>query len=500
MPDTVPVGVSNDKLGSLITTDIGVLLDGVDPADAYEVLDPVLNNTIGYNKSAQDIATILTRGIYGIEGLCDWLDLLVTNHGIDSTLLEPRVARLCDALILWYAFTDIFLRLKCCELICLTWLSGAVPQAQDSLSHVTSKTSSGTPTFVADGPQTTLTKPKIAKKTQLCSGIQLDVPPDNSPFGSYPFLRHLTEDLPWEVKISRKGIWIFSDDCERLISRTISSATNPIPCYPCSMLSAHHSLDSIQRTIQFGSHKNAALRYHPPSQLVATIRQKNTEINTLKLTALNQARSITRSISAMSNKNRLLMAIASHNIPRVHAILSTAQRNGVGILGMLEKINKAISGVYHPRSYEEGDYHRIMLFSALGGGRLASIAQHSCHLPSPRTVYRRLQVNPIHSSPAYPTESEMSLNLSTMFHVDSSDSEAFTSSLPLGPFSICIDELKLEERLRWDSSTNMILGVCREHSHLVSLNFQSMSDADVLLEALTEQNPEKQVHLATEVR
>ncbi len=31
------------------------------------------------------------------------------------------------------------------------------------------------------------------------------------------------------------------------------------------------------------------------------------------------------------------------------------------------------------------------------------------------------------------------------------------------PCSLPIDEIKIQERLRWDAKTNMILGTCREH-------------------------------------
>ena len=61
--------------------------------------------------------------------------------------------------------------------------------------------------------------------------------------------------------------------------------------------------------------------------------------------------------------------------------------------------------------------------------------------------------------------------------------------------SIQLDELKVQERLRWDPRTNYILGVCREHGKLCALEFRSMVQADAIADALRE----KRVHLATEV-
>ncbi len=34
-----------------------------------------------------------------------------------------------------------------------------------------------------------------------------------------------------------------------------------------------------------------------------------------------------------------------------------------------------------------------------------------------------------------------------------------------------MDEIKLQERLRWDQRTNNILGMCREHGHKCCLEF-----------------------------
>lgn len=62
-----------------------------------------------------------------------------------------------------------------------------------------------------------------------------------------------------------------------------------------------------------------------------------------------------------------------------------------------------------------------------------------------------------------------------------------------------VDEIKIQERLRWDPTSNQILGVCREHTsdreHPLSLEFCAMHQADALLTGLQS----NEVHLATEV-
>ena len=58
-----------------------------------------------------------------------------------------------------------------------------------------------------------------------------------------------------------------------------------------------------------------------------------------------------------------------------------------------------------------------------------------------------------------------------------------------------IDEIKLRECLRWDPTTNNILGVCREHGGQCTLEFRTQTQADQVLRCLQS----KEVHLAAEV-
>ena len=58
-----------------------------------------------------------------------------------------------------------------------------------------------------------------------------------------------------------------------------------------------------------------------------------------------------------------------------------------------------------------------------------------------------------------------------------------------------LDELKTKERLRHDLESNKILGPCREHGHMTSLEFNSEKEVDLLLEGIDK----GEVHLAVEV-
>ena len=63
---------------------------------------------------------------------------------------------------------------------------------------------------------------------------------------------------------------------------------------------------------------------------------------------------------------------------------------------------------------------------------------------------------------------------------------------------IAVDELKVQECLRWDPHSNHILRVCREHGSCLgasALEFRSIIQADAVLTGLKD----KFIHFATEV-
>ncbi|KAJ3475952.1 hypothetical protein NLI96_g11491 [Meripilus lineatus] len=172
---------------------------------------------------------------------------------------------------------------------------------------------------------------------------------------------------------------------------SLPSSISPFGAYPylrhdvqnlpwkCASLEDHPALKSIQESIHFGAHKNTPLVYLSPHELVESVRRKTSENP---------------------------------------------------------------SGLYQPRDYLEEEFHRILLFSKLGGGRVASIAQRSCFLPSACTAERKLKVQPLQSSPSYLTQQELHLNLSVVLPLPE-----FSTYAPEVPVVVCVDELKLEERL-----------------------------------------------------
>lgn len=149
--------------------------------------------------------------------------------------------------------------------------------------------------------------------------------------------------------------------------------------------------------------------------------------------------------------------------------------------------------VYSPKNYADADYKQLFLFHKLGGRAVAELAHRTQGLPSIDATRRHIRAQPLHASPKMPTTSEMSANLDISYP-PSSALPTMPSTRHVG-FQLMADEIKIESRLRWDSRTNMILGVCREHTANLSMEFRTISQPDAIIRGINK----KECHFASEV-
>ena len=88
-----------------------------------------------------------------------------------------------------------------------------------------------------------------------------------------------------------------------------------------------------------------------------------------------------------------------------------------------------------------------------------------------------------------PTLAEITSNLAVGFENQPHDRTRIIG------MTMPVDEIKLQERLRWDPQTNMILGICQGHGNKCSLELHSITQADHIVDCLNAGH----VHFASEV-
>ena len=97
LPLSTPEGMELDILSRFSGNPVSELEAGQDP---WETADRALNGAIGYDKTVEDITKIIRRGPRGMDGLCKWLRILVSELQVDEILLEGKINRLISAVVM----------------------------------------------------------------------------------------------------------------------------------------------------------------------------------------------------------------------------------------------------------------------------------------------------------------------------------------------------------------------------------------------------------------
>jgi len=306
---------------------------------------------------------------------------------------------------------------------------------------------------------TTMSKP--------CIGIQLTFPPGMSPYSSYPFMLHDTFSLPWDIHILSHRMWIQAISCKR------SPSHDQEACWSCRHLLHNNMVEGILERIVKGVHENTPLAYQPMGGLIELVRRKNDSLEVLRLTKLTMARKLVVRARTLDAHKKFVMALGDSQVNRLDALIRAGLKGNMGIHGMIELLDRASKGVYKPHGYTEEETLRGLLFLRLGGSRVADLAHRSLGSPGESTLRSSTAVTPLSPSFGTPTNLEIRSNIRAAFKSSNIDRNY--------GYVLMIDELKTEERPRWDDKTNKILGLCREHSGHLGLEFCSIEVAKGIL-------------------
>lgn len=325
-----------------------------------------------------------------------------------------------------------------------------------------------------------------------CSGYIFDLPLGQSPSSTYPFALHDKMNLPWDYSVSNGMMKLYARTCELYMPINDDGAVDAeTACQHCQNLVSNTILQGICRRAIEGVLENSNYAYNGFAGMVEILQRKNTVIETLRLRGLNSARRLIGQAASLSDHNRFMVAIASGKYERVDRLVRVALSHKRGIRGIISLYHSAAVGVYQPKSYTEEDDMRGLLLWKLGGNRVAQIAHRSLGLPGITTLRNRSIMPPIIPSPGTPTIIEIQKNIEACFE---SISEILLGQKVVHQI-LMLDEIATEKRLRWDHSTNHLLGVCREHAMRVNLEFNSEDDLEEVFGSLDS----GEVHYAAEV-
>jgi len=322
-----------------------------------------------------------------------------------------------------------------------------------------------------------------------CDGYTLEFPPGQSPHTDYPFALHNLASLSWDYSV-RNGIMVLhARSCDGLRP----TARDGRSCQPCQDLRKNVSLKGICTRMDEGVHENARFPYHSFNGLIKLLDRKIKRLEFLQLQGLNQARKLLVKAGELSEYKRFVLAISSGKVERVDRVIAQGLRQKKGIRGIMVSLEAAAQGVYHPKNFTEEEAMRALLAWRLGGNRLAHINHRSRDDPSLTYLRRMSFTPPLVPSHAQPTSLEVSTNVSATF---ANVLDIIQSRIPVLHAVVAFDELATEKRVRWDPQTNFFLGICREHGHRTSLEFNNEGDLEEVFRCVDN----GEIHVAAEVR
>lgn len=196
----------------------------------------------------------------------------------------------------------------------------------------------------------------------------------------------------------------------------------------------------------------------------------------------------------------MLMLLATKDVQRLRRLLCVALRKGASPRTIISRIEDSLEHLYTPRGGFSGQELDVaFLAKALGGPRLLYALAHSHGLPSISTVSRHLEIPRLLPSIGVPSEKEINDNIESLCNprvkapmllqsphftpldTDTGDQARRPTAAPL---VLMVDGIAIEERCRYSSERNSIIGLCREHSQTVSTlvtGFDVIQEAEAAL-------------------
>ncbi|KAJ6583712.1 hypothetical protein B0H10DRAFT_2234749 [Mycena sp. CBHHK59/15] len=376
IPSTIPLGCDTDHLASFSVNPVTLVGPGQDPWEdvVHGVIDAIMYDG-GRSKDTVQLSQIIRRGELGMTGFANWVESCFFELGIPLGMLEPRIDRIIQAMVLLGASTVI---------------EPLVPRVAP-----------------APLPRASPMKTKTISSAVGCPGQDLPLKEGAPSFLSYPLALHAERDLPWNVEFGLQLI-IRSHECKRQVEATGV-------CFPCEKLLRNHIIKGIIQRNETGINPGTRFSYLTVDDAQTLLRKKNSQVNSLKLVGLTLSQTLLVRATHLAAHSRLQLAVSRGDVPRIHSSVSNCMKNGDSIFTCIEKVGRAADENFKDRSYTREEHQLLYLLLKLGGHAAADLGHRCLGLPSISATKRHVGSTPLIASPRAPTREEMHRNLDIAF-------------------------------------------------------------------------------------
>ncbi|KAK7063420.1 hypothetical protein R3P38DRAFT_2492280 [Favolaschia claudopus] len=313
-----------------------------------------------------------------------------------------------------------------------------------------------------------------------CPGVVVDWPlqldlkfNETFPFHRLPLGRSLG-DLPFFVEIREEG--------EKIVAWSKSCTRRPNPFTSCCS-ECHKITSRISKLADIAAHaeKGTNYKFLNHAQLEDLLTKRNKENNDLKLRSLNMSRQLATFARKMGDYERLVMAIAENDVPRVNALLSTALRNGASINTIVSQILESVQGLRSTKGFTDFELDLSTLVFRVGGNSLLYALNHALGLPSLRTINNSTNFVKITPTFGRVTIDVIKENIRKVILEQRGLSGKMQKR---GGVVVMMDEVALEEHLDYFPKENKIGGLCQRHSGSTPVALQTYKSVYTIVDKL----------------
>ncbi|KAF7785094.1 hypothetical protein Agabi119p4_1259 [Agaricus bisporus var. burnettii] len=276
------------------------------------------------------------------------------------------------------------------------------------------------------------------------------------------------------------------------IDESSNGEDGPGPCTACK---------AVPHTIEFRKVVERArdVKEHTP-WMYLTDQQKERLMRQMTITIRRLRDRISRTVKTrreLKNKiqeyKRIMMLIASNDIPRLSKLLSVSLRRGSSATTIATQIKRAIDGLYSPRGgFTQRELDVAFLCQAIGGRRLLYSLGKSHGLPSEASVRRTKIVPRLLPSVGVPTAEEIKENIVAFLDPTIKPPPPSVNGMLPGN-TLGFDGVSIQKKCRYCPKRGVVLGLCREHSNRIDTRVTDSTIIKRLWDALESKDMENKV-------
>ncbi|KAJ7435719.1 hypothetical protein B0H11DRAFT_1755763 [Mycena galericulata] len=193
----------------------------------------------------------------------------------------------------------------------------------------------------------------------------------------------------------------------------------------------------------------------------------------------------------MGDYERLVIAIATNDLPRINVLLNTAIRNGASINTMTAQILEAVQGLRSTKGFTKFENDLSLLIYRIGGQSLLYSLNHALGLPSLRTIGNSAHFVKITPTLGPISATDIRQNIQKVIL----EPRALAGKTSKPGVVIMMDECAIEERCDYFPAEDKIGGICQKHCAAVPLTLTTYKSVLTIVDALRD----KTIHFAKEM-